>query len=113
MSDKPTTQSFTEAPASWNVKYIVNGYDCMLTLRGESGADLLGKTAKALEWLQANGAQPTTHKPATNGNGKPAEVPQDDPGYCKIHGVTMKQHTKDGNSWFSHRLDDGNYCRGK
>ena len=117
MTDKPMP-TFTEAPASWNVKYIQNGYDCMLTLRGESGADLLGKTAKALEWLQANGATPTTGKGATpatngNGNGAPAAVPQSDPGWCKIHNCEMKRHEKDGHAWYSHRLESGEYCKGK
>jgi len=117
MSDKPTP-TFSEAPASWNVRYHQNGYDCQLTLRAETGAELLKKTGAALEWLQANGATPTTGKPATtpatNGNGAPAAVPQSDPGWCKLHGVAMQQHTKDGRSWYSHRLEDGSgYCKGK
>lgn len=113
MTDKPTPPTFTEAPASWNVRYIMNGYDCQLTLRGESGADLLSRTAKALDWLQTSGAQPTAAKPSTNGSSKPAEVPQDDPGYCKIHHCEMKRHEKDGRSWYSHRLESGDYCKGK
>lgn len=47
----------TEAPASWTVKYIKEGFDCMLTLRAESGSALMPLTEKALDWLTSRGAQ--------------------------------------------------------
>lgn len=124
MTDETITTPIlhSEAPASWNVKYLLNGYDCMLTIRGESGAELLPKTLKALEWLTANGAEPTRISPATyNGNGtaagKPAEPPKladgsIDPTWCAIHGVAMKRHEKDGQVWYSHKVGDS-YCKGK
>lgn len=128
MTDQTTTNApviHAEAPASWNVKYILNGYDCMLTVRGESGAELLPKTLKALEWLTANGAEPTRVSAATfaangAGNGaasKPAEPPKladgaVDPTWCAIHGVAMKRHEKDNQVWYSHKVGDS-YCKGK
>jgi hypothetical protein len=55
---------FAEAPASWKVRYTTpDGFSCQLTLRGENGAELLPKTAVAIEWLQKNGCTPNGAKP--------------------------------------------------
>ena len=110
----------TEAPASWNCKYIsAEGFDCMLTLRGESGGDLLPKTQAAIAWLQEHGAQPTRLPSGTiaNGNGQPAAAPtlpdgSPDPAWCSIHGIAMTRREKDGQVWYSHKDGDG-WCRGK
>jgi hypothetical protein len=38
---------FPEAPASWNTKYITpEGFECQITLRGDSGTELLEKAGK-------------------------------------------------------------------
>lgn len=51
-----------------------------------------------------------------NGNSNVPSIQHDDmnqdPSYCPIHKVTMKQYEKDGRSWFSHKTDDG-WCKGK
>jgi hypothetical protein len=31
---------------------------------------------------------------------------------CSIHNVEMQRKSKDGESWYSHRLPDGGWCRG-
>jgi hypothetical protein len=44
-----------EAPASWNTKYISpEGFECQLTLRAESGSDLLEKVNGAIFYLLNN-----------------------------------------------------------
>ena len=46
---------FTESPASWNVRYITeDGFPCQLTLRAESGRDLLEKAGVALTYSSIN-----------------------------------------------------------
>lgn len=40
MSDQDVTRTWTEAPASWNIRYTVNGYDEQITLRGDSFAQI-------------------------------------------------------------------------
>jgi hypothetical protein len=116
MTDAPKIPNFTEAPASWTVKYFAEGgWDAMLTLRGETGSDVLIKSQAALKWLGENGAQPT--KP-TNGNGKPAAAPkmdngQPDPAWCPIHSVVMSRHEKNSQVWHSHKIGENEYCRGK
>lgn len=32
---------------------------------------------------------------------------------CKIHGEPMTLHTKGSSKWYSHKLEDGSWCRGK
>ena len=45
-----STTLFTESPASWNTRYVTNdGFTCQLTLRAESGKDLLQNTGKMVE----------------------------------------------------------------
>jgi hypothetical protein len=107
------THSHTEAPASWNVRYRVSGYDCTLTLRGESGKDLLDKAAAALKWLEENGAQASGYSPkaeTTKPQGSPDEAEK---GYCPIHKVQMTRFTKENRVWYSHKLEDGSWCKGK
>jgi len=75
---------FSEAPASWNTKYLrPDGFCCQLTLRGADGADLLPQTDKAVEWLIAHGCQPMNGFKAngqSNGNAPT----------CPTHGKPMK-----------------------
>lgn len=121
MTDQPTTPaSYTEAPASWNVKYNLLGFDCQLTLRDASGAALLTKAGVALAKLVELGATPTVSVHNGNGNGKaaPAAAPildngQPDPAWCSIHGCAMSRHEKDGKVWYSHKVGEGEYCKGK
>jgi hypothetical protein len=34
-------------------------------------------------------------------------------GWCPIHQVQMKRYLNQKGSWWSHRLEDGKWCRGK
>ena len=55
---------------------------------------------------------PTAAKaPTSNGTSGNAHTGQAT-GWCTIHNVQMKQNTKDGHTWFSHK-DGENWCRGK
>jgi len=106
-----TEQTFSEAPASWNTLYLSpEGFRCQLTLRGDSGKEIIEKAQAALAHLQSQGCQPqpshTTLK-ASNGNGHAKDVR-----LCPIHQAEMRRWEKDGKVWFSHKLDDG-WCKGK
>ena len=103
--------SFQEAPASWNTRYVhPSGFECQITLRGETGAELLEKVEKAIEYLLKVGCQPYTYvrngaKPAANGN-------QNGEGWCPIHSTQMKRWEKDGRNWYSHKTSEG-WCSGR
>jgi hypothetical protein len=111
----PTRPTYTEAPASWNCRYVSpDGFECQLTLRGESGADLLPRTVAALEWLSQKGCTPKGFKAAVAAveaaiDAHPA--PANGEAYCREHGCEMKRHEKNGQVWYSHKHGDG-WCRG-
>jgi len=78
VSNDTTTLAPIEHPASVSIKYLYDGYDCLLTLKGSSGGDVLKAQAKAVEWLTEHGAGPTAQKigyPATPTNGHAAPAP--------------------------------------
>ena len=94
---------FTEAPASWNTRYVTpEGFVCQITLRADSGKDLLERANVALSFLLDHGYSPTDN----NHNGKDSK-------WCPIHQCEMKRREKDGKYWYSHKLDEGGWCRGK
>jgi len=118
--------TFTEAPASINVRFTLRGFDAQLILRDVSGKALLDKMSAALDTLEKLGAEPSSHRDngngPDNGNGtgqangdKPApklENGQADPAWCPIHQCAMKRREKDGQVWYSHKVGD-DWCRGK
>lgn len=105
MSEQPIS---SEAPASWNTRYIdPSGFECQITLRSSSGADLLRKAGAALAELIKQGCTPVINN---HTNGKTA---QPDIMVCEIHNAEMKKHEKDGQVWYSHKLASGEYCKGK
>jgi len=52
-------------------------------------------------------AQPQKATPPAAQQAAPTE------GYCAIHSCEMRQHEKDGKTWYSHKLADGAFCNGK
>jgi len=115
---------FSEAPASWNTKYIdPNGFECQLTLRCDSGKELLEKADAATSFLLENGcepyiysrssyrpSEPETESQAAGDNGSNAG--NSNPSWCPIHHCEMRHFEKEGRSWFSHKTDSG-WCKGK
>ena len=59
MNTETTTHAeyvFMEAPASWNTRfYTPEGFECQITLRGETGSELLEKAATAIAYLLSQG----------------------------------------------------------
>ena len=103
-TDLKPESSFLEAPASWNTRYITPvGFVCQITLRGETGKDLLEKAGLALAYLAEHQYLPDTScRKNGNSDGK----------ICPIHQCEMKHREKDGKTWYSHKTDDG-WCYGK
>ena len=123
---KTAEQLFSEAPASWNTRYLdPNGFECQITLRAETGSELLEKAASAIAYLLKNGCIPfvsrsymgrkdsgageaqvtRTGDEKTNGN-------NNNPAWCPIHQCEMKRWDKDGRTWYSHKVN-GEWCTGK
>lgn len=119
-----TESPYTEAPASWNTRYVTpTGFVCQITLRGDSGKDLLERANVALTWLMENNFLPceNTYKPKFDGkkssNNSQASSTQNNngqaPTICPIHQCEMRRFEKNGRIWFSHKTDDGGWCKGK
>jgi SWIM zinc finger len=59
----------------------------------------------------ANGqATPPPQAPPANGPAQAAPPPE---GWCALHQVQMELRSNERGSWWSHRLADGSYCKGK
>ena len=110
-------RTFTEAPASWNTRYQTeDGYICQITLRAETGKELLEKAEAALDWLKKHNCQPvgvTTARASGNASGANGEAPK-----CPTHGTPMKRSRFGG--WYCPVKiadDDGTgkpvYCKQK
>ena len=111
MTDQTTTPNFSEAPASWNTRYISpDGFSCQITLRGENGKEVLEKAKSAITWLQEQGCQPYGNYQSNNGNGK-SNHDDHASSWCPIHNVEMKRWEKNGKAWYSHKTNDG-WCSG-
>src|SRR5712691_3206468 len=96
-----------EAPASVNCHIVLEGRQVQVTLRGTDETLLLTRLATLLQQYPV--AQPPT-EPPTQSTG--SAVPDDNP-YCHIHKVPLKKFTKDGRTWYSHKTQNGSWCRGK
>jgi len=102
----PVVPTFTEAPASWNVRYLIEGFECQLTLRSMSSADLIPTTKVAIAWLKEHGAQPTGKNnapslpapahagalPPPAGAGAPPPAAQAEPEYEVIKVESISHH---------------------
>jgi hypothetical protein len=83
-----------EAASSANCFVTLAGRQVQLTLRDHDEQRLLQRLETLLQQF-----------PAVEEN--PPE------GWCPIHHVQMKRYTKNHKTWWSHRLNNGAWCRGK
>jgi hypothetical protein len=90
-------KSLPEAPASANVYLTIQGRKVQLTLRDHDEDSLLIRMESLLTRFPDETPEPTT----------PPE------GWCPIHQVQMKRYSNQKGSWWSHRLENGKWCRGK
>ena len=84
-----------EAPASCNCHIMIDGRQVQITLRDTDENRLLARLTAVLQQYPA---------PAKE------ERPQ---GWCAIHNVQMKETSKNGRTWWSHRTAEGQWCKGK
>jgi hypothetical protein len=99
--DAPTTP-LPEAPVSITLKATLHGHEVMVTLRGVDFGSVKAQVEQASEWLRVQA-------PAQS----PTQSPGQPEGWCSKHSLQMTQNHKNGRSWWSHRLADGTWCKGK
>jgi hypothetical protein len=84
-----------EAPASVNCHLTIAGRQVQLTLRDSDESRLLARLEAVLQRF-----------PLPEKTSEPGE------GWCTVHHVSMRQTTKDGRTWWSHKTEQG-WCKGK
>jgi hypothetical protein len=90
------TQALPEAPASANVRIMIDGREVQVTLRDTHEGQLMARMARLLA------TYPT-----------PALQTAPEQHLCPKHHVPMKRNTNNkGQSWWSHRTAEG-WCKGK
>lgn len=89
--------TMTEAPASFNIKFILSGYECQFTVRGEHDAEVLTRAKQAIAAVKVLGAEPVrivVSKP----NGDSNDKAKDEKSYlcpaCKVEGQQVNLTSK-------------------
>ena len=85
---------------SITLKASFDGQEVLVTLRGTDFASVKTQVEDASAWLKAH-APDAPLRPTLAGEG-----------VCPIHQVQMRQTTKEGRTWWSHRTAEG-WCKGK
>jgi hypothetical protein len=92
----PPASTLPEAPASVNCYVDVSGRKVQVTLRDQDEGRLLQRLEALL-----------LRFPAEEMSQESAE------GWCPIHQVQMLYHSNSKGAWWSHRLNDDHWCKGK
>lgn len=96
-----------EAPASANCHITIEGRQVQVTLRDTDETRLLTRLQTLLQQYPV--APPP--QPPAQGTAQPSH--QDDHPYCYTHKVALTRFTKDGRTWYSHKVPDGSWCKGQ
>ena len=107
-----------QAPSCITLKWHIGGLELIYTMRDSSDDALFQRIKQVLPkieaGLEAQRQARNEQKTRAQSNGQARTLPQDDADpWCDLHQVALKQHSKDGQTWYSHQTDDGAWCRGK
>src|SRR5262245_9934421 len=104
------TAPLPEAPVSITLKTTLHGHEVLVTLRGVDFASVKAQVEDASQWLSVQApAQPPTQPPSQGA----AQRAHDDSPYCQAHNAVLKRYERNGQVWYSHKLANGQWCRGK
>jgi hypothetical protein len=99
----PQASGHHEAPCSMNTYVDLAGFRLQITLRGHDEHAVLTRVKALLAQFPAPQQAP----------GKPTDTATVPDGWCRRHDCQMTQNHKNGSVWWSHRLADGTWCKGK
>ena len=98
-----------------NVRLTIGGREVQLTLRDTDEARLLARLEEVLQrFPQPQAPAP----PASTGQLTPQQynamtMHRPITGVCPIHQRNMRKNEKNGRTWWSHQLEDGQWCKGR
>jgi hypothetical protein len=107
-----------EAPCSINVRLVIDGRDCQLTLRDIHEGRLLERLQVVLAQypmpqasVQASGQGTNQLSPQQHNTAAMHKKVVD---FCPLHNVQMKENHKENRTWYSHYDEAaGCWCKGK
>jgi hypothetical protein len=108
-----------EATFSLTLKGTLDGVDALLTVRGASVAEFQTNLQAVRGLLDRPAPQgptqaPSPGQPLTPQQMNAAAMHRPVTGFCAVHSCQMHLNTgKDGRQWYSHRLPEGGFCKGK
>lgn len=97
-----------------SLKLRLGDIEMSWTLRGDD-ADVAQRLPRALATirnLQTKGTLPAPAAPQPE-PAAPQPPLEDRADWCNIHKIAMVRQSNAQGSWFSHRLPEGGYCKGK
>jgi len=100
-----------EAAFSLTLKGTIGGIEAMLTIRGQS-AVVFQANVLAVRGLLDPPAQTARQAPPT-APALPAAPAATQDGWCAVHQVAMGKQSNQRGSWWSHKAQDGSWCKGK
>lgn len=93
-----------EAPCSCNVYVTISGHKVQVTLRDSDEQRMLARLAVLLQQYPAPQPPPQA---SSQGQGE-------DTAWCAVHNTALHlNHGKDGRTWYSHKLPEGGFCKGR
>jgi len=111
------TGGFPESTLS--LRLDLDGVGISWTLRGDD-SDVASRLPRVLDYikrLQAKLPPGRSQGQARPEPSRAAAVPQppleEREDYCPMHGIAMLKQSNERGSWWSHRLPEGGYCKGK
>lgn len=112
------TEPLPEAAFSLTLKGSIGGIEAMLTIRGQSPETFRANVAAVRGLLDTPAAPAPTPAPQSYGPRQaekalgpaPIEPPE---GWCTVHNVQMRRQSNQRGSWWSHKGDDGSWCKGR
>ena len=99
-----------EAVFSLTLKGHIAGNEALLTCRGQTPAQFKANL-EAIRGLLDPVSTPPRSTPGETG--KPTQGPASELHWCRAHQVQMTENVKDHRRWWSHRLLEGGFCKGK
>jgi hypothetical protein len=105
-----------QAPASCTLKWQLNGIELLLTLRDTTDDALFTRLKRVLPRIteKVDAQRHTLQADGQRGPGRgTGDTAHGETPYCHTHGVPLTQYTKGSKVWFSHRTENGAWCRGK
>jgi hypothetical protein len=103
MPAQQAPQPCPEALFSLTLKGAIGGHEALLTARGQTAEEFRRNLETIKGLLDPVPAKAQASSPP-QGQGE---------GWCAVHAVPMQENHKDGRTWWSHRTDEGSWCKGR